>query len=574
MPDTQAYSADWTVTIAPEGDVSEDVTELKIIREDGINTATVELDTSERPHALMEREDIHISITDGNDTVEFDGYTDAVEDDPEDPIVQVDARSLPGALDDADAVGVISEDTIWDCIDALLDSSPGQVREITFDPQPLKDEFGTFANSTNYAGITGSDTSGKGLDAVILNDKQTSEYGQEVELRFDYYENPTSEFYTLNIEGQDANGTTVTATIDLPPGSDAQDAFGSDSVKLALSGGNQLWTDVTSVTMDSPSGVDGLYFAAEIWNHVKTDWRFRPGENTSIRAALEDMVAYLSGLDAARTWGFTVDIDSQTLNVRPDEERPEPDTHVFREGDNVLKPVANRDIDGLRNFIKVEGPIYAGWFWAYNGTKRYLLQNPFDTGSFPGGGIPFGNTPAGGQFDIDQINLRAEKLQSDTFTDRLQILYIGRKALDEFVQVPVNGKAPMAGVKNVEVGDIAEVYYPSRGIPQKVVDNQYAVEKVEYDLTPNECITTVEFAASKPDMADMINAGGAMIRNDLSSDVARYAQNVTTSQQAARQGQADVGGFPAVGTLQSQNDDGTWTVETEDGETYDDVRVI
>jgi len=103
------------------------------------------------------------------------------------------------------------------------------------------------------------------------------------------------------------------------------------------------------------------------------------------------------------------------------------------------------------------------------------------------------------------------------------------------------------------------------------------VKKVKYSVTPEEAKTLIDFGSSKPNLADQIGAGSSMIRNDISSNVAQYATSVTTSNQVNKQegGESTTiedGGL--VGTLVSQNADGTWVVDGEDGNTYDNVRVI
>jgi len=578
MPDTQAFSVDWTVTIQPEGDVSEDVSEITIIEEQGINSATVKLDTSKRPHALEEQRDISIVLDDGNTTKRFDGFTDSISDDETRPIVTVDARTAIGLLDDATAVGVISEPNLFRVIDAILDTTAGKVREITFDPTELEDQYGTFGGVTNFGKISVAHVPGFGVNNISFEQRETSDQGKEAEITFSSYHNGTGNTYTMDITGNDSDGNTVTASVDLPPGDTIQDAFQDDTFKLALSGGNSLWDEVTSISTDIPnfsSGLpqDGIYFSASLFNYVKTDWRFTLDSLTSVRQAISRIVQYISGLDNARDWEFYVDEVSNELIVQPESEA-NPSTYVFREGDNVLKPVATRDLDGVRNFIKIVGANGVNtWVWAYGGDFQWSLDNPFDTGEYPDAGVVYDSSPGSGQNDIDQVNIRGEKLQSNTFSSYFQAIEIGQKALREFYRTPVTGQAPISGLHRAAVGDRAEVYYPSRGIPQKVADNTYQIEKVETRITPEEAKTMIDFGTSKPNLADQIGAGSSMIRNDISSNVAQYASSVTTSSEVTNELQ-EAGAFPIVGTLISQNDDGTWQVEAEDGTTFDNVRVI
>jgi hypothetical protein len=576
MPDTQAFAIDWRVTIQPEGEVSADVAEITIIEEAGVNSATVKLDTSKRPHALEEQQDITITLDDGNTVRRFDGYTDSVSDDDERPVVTVDARTPIGVLDDATAVGVIGESNLFRVIDAILDSSAGNVREIWFDPSGVESRYGTFAGATDYGDIDIGYSGRFDVAREAFESRETTRYGKEAELRVDSYTNTTKTTYTMDVVGNDSDGNVVTASVDLPPGDDAQAAFGSDSFKLALSGGNARWAGVDSVSTDIPafqSGSDSLVsLDANVFNYVKTDWRFRLDSLTSVRSAISRIVQYISGLDDARDWEFYVDDSNDELIVQPERDRT-PSTYVFREGDNVLKPVASRDLDGVRNFIKVSGASGVNvWAWAYNGDFQSSLDNPFDNGDYPTGGETYASSPGGGQNDIDEINIRAETLASRQITSVFQAIEIGKKALREFYRTPVTGQAPTSGLHPAVPGDRAEVFYPSRGIPQKVGDNTYIVEKVETRVTPESATTKIDFGSSKPNLADQIAAGSSMIRNDISDNVAQYATSVTGDAQG--DGAASVGAFPIVGTLVSREDGGRWTVEGEDGNTYTDVKVI
>ena len=129
MPSTQAYSVSWTVTVEPEGDVSADVTDITYTREDGNpNSVTVELDTSQRPHALEEQADITVILSDANDTVRFDGFVDDVDDSDSEPKVTLDARTPEGRLDDTTVVGTYNENNLWDVINGIVDTGPSRIR--------------------------------------------------------------------------------------------------------------------------------------------------------------------------------------------------------------------------------------------------------------------------------------------------------------------------------------------------------------------------------------------------------------------------------------------------------------
>lgn len=567
MPQTQAYTLSWAVKIQPEGDVSEDVSEITIIQEDGKpDSATVTLDTTQRPHALKEQKAIDIEVTDGNETITFDGFTDSVQDDEEQPIVTVDARESDGLLQDTTAVGIINADSLFGVIDGIIDSSAGKVREITFDQSNAESEYGTFASTTTFGKVNIAHFGQFDVNEDTFDQFETVDEGKEAELRINTYFNTTSSTYVATVTGKDADGTTVEASFDLPPGDSVTDAYGTDTFKLALSGGNKKWAEVNSVSTNVPdfSGSRELSMDAKIFNYVKTDWRFRAGNLLSVNDAIERIVRYISGLDSANDWIFTVN-DSDELIVKP-EETGSTTTHIFREGDNVLKPVANRDLDGVRNFIKVSGSGNVNvWLWAYKGKLYWSLTNPFDDppgATYPDSGVQFDSGQAT-QNHIENINLRAESLSSNTFTSNGQALDIGKKALRQYLRTPVSGQAPVPGIHPADVGDEAEVYYPSRGIPGSVDSNIFDVKKVEYSITPEKAVTTVDFGTSKRNLGDVIGSGGGLVRNDIDSGIRQFSD---------REGSG--GGIVAVGELDEQNDDGTWTVIGEDGNTYENVRVI
>lgn len=603
MPDTQAFSVDWTVTIQPEGDVSDDVVEITIIEEEGINSATVTLDTSKQPHALEEQEDISITVDDGNTTKSFDGFTDSIDDDDTRPVVTVDARTPIGVMDDSIAVGDISEDNLFQVIDAIVDTTAGEVREITFDPTDLESQYGTFGGSTVFGSLDVVYSDNFNYTEEDFEQQETSDEGKEAEIVFDFYDNNTGTTYTLDITGNDKDGNTVTASLDLPDAGDASTAFGDDTVKLALSGGNELWDEVTSISTDIPDNPGGtITFGASIQNYVKTDWDFSLNSLTSVRAAVSRVVQYMSGIDNATDWEFFVDQANDELIVQPTSDSI-PERYVFREGDNVLKPVASRDLDGVRNFVKVLGQGGINfWAWAYDGDLQWSLDDPFESGEYPDSGVVYDSSPGGGQNDIDQINIRGEKLQSDTFTSYFQLIDIGKEALKQLYRTPVTGQAPVSGVHPATPGDEAEVFYPSRGIPQKVADNVYQIEKVETRVTPESAKTLIDFGSAKPTLADQMGAGSSMIRNDISNNVSKHTTTITSTKNSTTEKTVmqvlqnfssedveklsefvynisvedaqDRAKFPITGTLDSQNSDGTWEVTGDDSNTYSDVEVI
>ena len=577
MPSTQAYSVNWDVRIQPEGVVSGDVAELKVIEQSGKpNSATVTLDTSESPHALEEQKAITIEIEDGNTTINFVGITDSVKDDDERPIVTVDARESSGLLKDTTVAGTADEPNLFQVIKYIIDDGPSDVREIAFDAASLESQYGTFAGATDFGSISIAHYPQFGANTDSFSQHETAAEETEAELRIDSYVNSTAQTYVLEIDGQDGAGNTVEASVDLPPGEDAQDAYGTDTFKLALSGGNERIVQIDSISTNVPEFTSGsnvqVGLSGNIFNYVKTNWQFSLDNLTSVDEQISQIVRYISSLDDANDWEYYVeprDGTADELIVQP-KATATPDRYVFREGDNVLKPVASRDLDGVRNFIKVSG---AGdvnsWHWAYNGElQSWIVDNPFEDGTFPSGGAIFGSGQAP-QNHIDQINLRGEALSSNTFTSSRQAIEVGKKALKEYLRTPVSGQAPVPGIHPADPGDEAEVYYPSRGIPSKVSDNVFSIEKVEYTVTPETAKTTIDFGTSKRNLGDLIGSGGSLVRNDISGSIRQFS---TRTGQATEEGAG--GGLLVVGELISQNDDGTWKVKGEDGNTYENVRVI
>ena len=153
MPSTQAYTVDWSVEVAGQT-VDNDVVEVTISQtENKPDSATVVLDTSERAHAVEEKDDMRVILDDGNEQVTFRGRADAVKDDKTDPVVTVDGREPSGELDDVSAVGRIREANLWDVLDGIMDRSAGQIRGITFDPASLKSNYGTFGGSVVFGDV-------------------------------------------------------------------------------------------------------------------------------------------------------------------------------------------------------------------------------------------------------------------------------------------------------------------------------------------------------------------------------------------------------------------------------------
>jgi hypothetical protein len=578
MPATQAFTVDWTVVVGGEN-VDSDVVEVVVTqREDRPDSATVQLDTSKRPHAIEEEATLQVQLDDGNDLIEFRGQTDSVRDAKNDPLVTVDAREPEGELDDVTAAGQIRENNLWDVLDAIMDGSAGKIRGTEFNPTALKNNYGTFGGSVVFGDLTaysipvGLAGTGSSQDATWTQQETTGGQGKSAELQIDYYTNTTGTRYQAELQGEDGDNNDVTLTFDLPPGDDAQDAYGTDTFKLPISGGNGLVSEITGIKTNLPSAANTVNIGATVKNYVKTEYDFRIDSDQSVRDAVELIVGYISTLDDGSDWEYYVTspiTGTPELVIQPSSTGT-PDRYVFTEGDNVLRPVANRSLDGVYNFVKVSGQGNVNvWAWAYDGTFYYSFNNPFESGEYPDN-LDFNTTygSTGRINDIDQIDLRGRAIGAPNADDVFQAGTLAEKALKQLYRTPVSGVAKTSGLHPADPGDEAEVYYPSRGIPAKVVDNVYTVKAVEYSVSSEEATTKVDFGITEPKTGDLLGAGGpgGAVRDDLSSSL---QQNLQGGQQQQSQE-----GFPLVGTLQSQNDDGTWVVTGRDGNTYDGVEII
>lgn len=573
MPSTQAYSVDWTVTVEPEGDVSDDVVDITHTREDGNpNSVTVKLDTSQRPHALEEQADIMVRLSDSNTAVEFNGFVDDVDDADNEPVVTLDARTKEGQLDDTTVVGAYNKDNLWDVIDGVVDEGPSRIRGMTYDAAAAKDKYGLFSGSTDFGSVEVAHYARFGVNSDDFDQHEviTDDRGKQAELQIDDYENNTGTTYTLDITGKDADGNTVTASLDLPPASDAQSAFGTDSVRLALSGGNQLWAEVNSISTDVPSltGDSVVALSGNIYNFVKTDWAYSAQQGDSTRNFLDNITSYIQSLDDGREWEYFVDDATDELVVRPKQTR-DPTLFTFTEGQNVIRPIATRNLDGVKNYVQVSGRGGVNvWVWAYKGAvyTMWNYDDPHERGVFPNDTSDkytwkWKDSP--GTNDIDQIDLRATSVSSNQIQGWYQALAVAHDVFDRAYRTSVSGTAPVTGIKDVKPDDKVEIYYPSRGIPQKVADNTYRVQKVEFQVSPQEAKTMVEFGTKRPTASETV--GNAAI-----NEIIQRRKSVSQSG-----GSNVVGGFdPVVGTIEKINDDGTATVSAENGETYENVRIV
>lgn len=582
MPSTQAFSVARTVEITPRGssttrDVSEDVVEIVIAEKaEEVDSATVKLDTSQRPHAVLEQSDIHIEVDDGNDTKTFDGFIDEVSDDDTKPLVTIDARHPSGLLDDTSLVGSVEEDNLFDVLDAIVDRAASEIRQLSFDPSQLKSQYPNLGVSAVFGDISIAHYGFFGVNSDEFSQQETLGDGAKAQLNIDYYTNNTGTTYSLQITGNDSDGNEVTATWDLVPGGDVEEAFGISTPQLVLNGGNERWDEVTGITTDIPdlAGRAIVSMGATVETLIQTEYDFRASDEQSVRDGIELIVSYLSSLDDSQDWEYYVDDANDEVVVQPKQPNS-PATYVYREGQNVIRPIANRNIDGVRNFVAVQGSAGVNaWAWAYGGDFQTSRSNPFEDGSFPDSGNVFDSSPAGGVNDIDEINLRAVPLSSKQITSPRQAEDIAKKGLRELYETPVKGTAPVSGISDVQPGDLAEIYYPSRGIPQRVPSNKFEIAQVETHVESDDARTEVDFGTKRPNTSDVISAlmgggvsGLAATRGGLSNDISQYLGGQDG-------GAGGAGGFPVVGTITAKNDDGTFDVEAENGETYTNVRII
>jgi len=575
MPDY--FSIGWDVSIQPEGDVSDDAIEVVLERNEEGNQATVILDTSETPHALEEQYQIQITLDDGNDSVEFTGWVDNVDDDAQKPIVTVDARSATGVMKDTSMVGNVDENTIFELLEGILDEGPSEIREITYDPSPYLAEYGNFQRDVDFGAIDVYKSGDETLYREEFEQREIANEPVEVQIIWDSYEN-THQDYVMEIYGETDAGQEVTTEVELPLGSGVNQVFDSRKQRLSFDSADRV-VKISGIQTNIPDQLspgNEVIFRADLFNYVRTDWFWNVGSNSSVYDAVRTLVSYLSATDQQNTWNFYVDDQSGELLLYTGDERQDSSEFTFIEGQNVTKPVVTRNLDGVRNMVKVRGA--AGitvWAWAFKGDLRYSTESPFDANtsvSFPDGGTTFASSPQNGVNDIDEINIRAEQLKGARITSVAQAIEIAQRGLQNFIRTAVTGTAPRPGILDVHPGDIAEIYFPSRGIPQKVDDNRYEVQKVAYRVTPNDAKTEVDFGIRRPNVADMIRSGGGIMRTDLDSDINEFAQN--TPGGVGGGGSGDDGPFPVVGTLEKQKRDGTWQVKGEDGNLYDNVRVI
>lgn len=579
MPSTQAFTVDWTVEIEPEGDVSNDVTEITITKSSSeSNSATIQLDTSQRPHALEEQQPIDVTVTDGNDTVTFTGTVDDVNDASHEPTVTVDAREPEARFSDVSLLGYTYSGTnLWNVVDSMIEFGPSQVRGITFNAFGHSQRHGAILGGSTDFGLVRLLASQTAVLAEEFSQHETKsgdERGALIQFDITQYENPTDTTFTLTVNGLDSNGDAVQAQLDLPPGDDAEEIYGRTNVFLRTTGGTGNVTEVTGIESDigpteDHGGEYGDVFAirGHLNTRINTDFKYSVEQDATVADGIDDVVNYISSIDA-KEWTWYVN-DARELKIEP--VQPEdPSLYQFTEGQNVIRPMATRNIDDVVNYVKVStGGGLNVWVWAYDGDlyRHWGRQNPHLANTFPD--FPdtddkteiYGSSPAGGLNDIDQIDLRAHVVQNNRLLQLDEAIYVAKQTLAERYRPSVSGTAPVAGVHEAAPGDLAEVYYPSRGIPQKVVDNTYTVEKVELNVTPQEARTEIDFGMARPTATEAIG-------------------NTAVNELRARANSGEGGsiggvGFePTVGTIEEIYDDGTARISGEDGTEYDNVEIV
>lgn len=570
----KAYQINLSVSTEDAGDVSDDVVSARIIRaDDAANSATVKLDTSNDPHAFSELKTITVTIGDGSESTTFSGLIDAVNDDPANPIVTVEARESGGVFDDVGLIGTISGASLFDVIDGIVDQATRDYGLVTFDPQPLKDKYDAFSGGHifGYLDIVHDGNAGTNKDGFTDSDALS---GEQTEVMLDFtgtpgtYENNTGTTYTLTVNGTDTDGNSVTGTLDLPPGTSSSDAFGTLTPKVTLQGTTDFvyFEDVTSISTDigTLSGSDVVKCQSKLTAAIQTEFEFPIQDNRNARTGLDRMRDYLSGL-TGNSWTYYVD-ESDALQFT---EKQDIVRRTIRavEGDNVERPIATRDMDSVRNFIKVDGDKDTNaWAWAYDGEFRVAESTPQgqDLGSH---GSKFDDAPDGGSNAIenpndantDGIGLRHDILERRELTSQTQVNAVAKQSLRDVYPTHVSGTATFSTLKDVALQDDVEVYYPSRGIPQRVDDNIFGVNRVEYDVSRDGASTTVDFG-TRPTATEAI------------TDLVLKILNQTRGQPG---GGGGGGGFlPVPATVDSVNNDGTVDVTTDGGDVYRNVEVI
>jgi len=560
MAVSNTYSADLTVSVEAAGDVSDDVSSVTIVRQaDGANSVSITVDTSKRPHAFQELRDVDITVSSGGETVTFSGHIDSIRDQPDTPEATIDAREPEGVFDDVDLLGTITGTTLFDVIDMIVTQANRDFGSVSFDPEPLKSNYDVFSGDTvfGYTDIVhdpSESISKNGFtDSGSLSNDE-SELMLDFSGTFGTYVNNTSTTFQLTVDGTDVDGTSVTGAVDLPPGADAQSAFGTTTPKITQKGDTAIekFTDVTGISTDisGVSGDDEVTVQSKILSIVQTSFEFDAQDNVSARSGLDRVVNYISGL-AEEQWTYYVN-PSEELKVLPEAELNSRIVQAV-EGDNVARPIATRDMDTVRNFIKVDGDDGVNaWAWAIDQEFRIAESNP--KGSLSSAGTQFDTPNDGGDNAIenssgpDGIGLRADVIQNGDWTNQVQVNALAKEELRERYPTHVSGTARYNELIDIRTTDKIEVYYPSRGIPARVSDNRFRAERVEYEISQDTLRTVVGFGT----------------RTTTSEAVTILVERLLD----------DLVFTPVKGTVSEVNSDGTADIDAASGETYTDVDII
>jgi hypothetical protein len=563
----QVYSASARVKIEPQGFVTEDVVEVVLTEEkERIDSAKIKLDTSKNAHGINENKDVDVWLEQDGTQKHFTGKTDKIKDSPDQPVVTVEARAPAAPLSDTTAVGEYLTNTVWGVIYQLIEREPGKVRGINFDRELHEDRYGTFSNRTDFGNLYINTD----FDTFRFNTFQDLPSGEEKPGAFEFsgYDNQTSETYSVTIIGKDKNDDTVEATLDIPPGTDVENVLGGSNVPPdSVSGGTEKFNRITdydtSIPQNPPSRV---LIQFDFINYFKTNFRFEAVEGKSVKDALDNIASLISAEDGQR-WEYIVD-DSQDLIFRPVSERPEPSRYLAKERDNVIRPVAQISLDNVANFVTVEGANDVKvWAYAYQEDFYISDESPLEFGL--GVGDVFDSS--GGVNDIDQINLRSPgdaNVKDDNINSEGQAEAEAKDLLRRLYRTSVSGTAPFAGLKEIKPRDELEVFYPSRGIPQRVADPVFEVEKVEWRVRQGEAVTEADFSVRRTDAEEAI-------RNVVSDTISDSDVVQNKIEEAAGGGSGGGGGdFPVKGTITKVYDSGKVKIETASGETFDNVEIV
>lgn len=583
-----AYQVDWSVEVAGR-DISDSVVEIQVNHvKDGVDNAKIVLDRSERDFRISKDEQVVVRLTDNDTGTGYRGAIDAVKTDREDPILRLDTRHPAGTLDDLSAVGTVEGGTVFDAVDELITGQPN-VPGITFSPGNYDQYENSLQFDVTLAKLypyVNPEAGGNYLKIDTATSIETAPDGVIPAVHFlepEDYLNATGQTYTVVLNGRDGNGANVTAEFKLETGVDANAIYGPGGGGFAIpvEGGNGRIAEVTSITTDLPDPADADNLpgrlvtggiAIRAWQ--KNSWSWNAGSDTSVRDAIEQMLAYISTQDPRNDWDYRVSAPTNgtpELRLSPGT-TDEQATYVMTEGVDVRQPVADVSVDGIYNYVKVNGrDDVNAWAWAYDGDWYVDAVDPIDSGAYPDS-PQFGSIfrSPGGVNDVDDIGLRAIQIQAPSASNPFVAGDLAELALSEYYRSPISGTSTVPGIHQADPGDKAEIYYPSRGIPGRTVDNVFEIKTVEYTVSDRVAETKIDWGLPEPVLADMVKSAGSGGLGAATRDDVKQSVQSKVNVQEQLEAESNI----VVGTLQSQNDDGTWTVDGRDGVTYDDVEII